>query len=60
MGVLMREVLAGPPPAGGPPPQAGELEQLGQRLGVVGPVLNVILIVILFLMIWKPGGPSIR
>ena len=29
MGVLMHEVLAGPPPTGGPPPQAAELEQLG-------------------------------
>jgi hypothetical protein len=57
MGVLMREVLAGPPPAGGPPPQAAEMESLGQKLGVVGPVMNLILIVILFLMVWKPGGP---
>ena len=40
---------------GGPPPQAAEMEQLGQRLGVVGPILNLILIVILFLMVWKPG-----
>ena len=55
MGVLMHEVLAGPPPTGGPPPQAAEMEQLGQRLGVVGPLLNLILIVILFLMVWKPG-----
>jgi hypothetical protein len=31
------------------------MEQLGQRLGVVGPLLNLILIVILFLMVWKPG-----
>jgi hypothetical protein len=29
---------------------------LGQRLGVLGPVLNVILIAILFLMVWKPGA----
>jgi hypothetical protein len=56
MGVLMREVLAGPPPVGGPPPQAAEMEQLGQRLGVSGPILDVILIVILFLMVWKPGA----
>lgn len=63
MGVLMREMLAGPPPngsvpeptAGGPPPQAVEMEALGKKLGVVGPVLNLILITILFLMVWKPG-----
>jgi hypothetical protein len=57
MGVLMRELAAGPPPAGGPPPQATEMQSLGQRLGVLGPVLTVIMIVILFLMVWKPGGP---
>jgi hypothetical protein len=56
MGVLMHEVAAGPPPAGGPPPQAAEMASLGQRIGVVGPILNVILIVILFLMVWKPGA----
>jgi hypothetical protein len=56
MGVLMHEVAAGPPPAGGPPPQAAEMATLGQRMGVVGPILNVILIVILFLMVWKPGA----
>ena len=60
MGVLMRElVTAGPPPAGappGPPPQAVEMQALGQRLGVVGPTLDLIMIVILFLMVWKPGA----
>jgi hypothetical protein len=55
MGVLMREMLAGPPPAGGPPPQAVEMEALGKKLGVFGPALDLILIVILFLMVWKPG-----
>jgi hypothetical protein len=55
MGVLMHELAAGPPPVGGPPPQAAEMASLGQRMGIVGPVLNIILIVILFLMVWKPG-----
>jgi uncharacterized membrane protein len=57
MGALMREVLAGPPAVGGPPPQAAEMETLGKKLGVVGPVLNLILIAIIFLMVFKPGGP---
>jgi hypothetical protein len=56
MGVLMHEMAAGPPPAGGPPPQAAEMATLGQRVGMVGPILNIILIVILFLMVWKPGA----
>jgi uncharacterized membrane protein len=57
MGVLMHEMAAGPPPVGGPPPQAIEMEGLGKKLGVVGPVLNLILVAILFLMVFKPGGP---
>ena len=61
MGVLMRELVdAGPPPAGGaapagPPPQAVELAALGQRVGVTGAFLDIMVIVILVLMVWKPG-----
>lgn len=55
MGVLMHEMVAGPPPVGGPPPQAVEMEALGKKLGVVGPVFNLLLVAILFLMVWKPG-----
>jgi uncharacterized membrane protein len=56
MGVLMREMLAERTP-GGPPPQAVEMETLGKKLGVVGPALDLILIAILSLMVFKPGGP---
>jgi hypothetical protein len=60
MGVLMRELVdAGPPPAGGapagPPPQAAELATLGQRVGVSSAFLDIMMIVILVLMVWKPG-----
>jgi predicted integral membrane protein DUF2269 len=60
MGVLMRELTAaGPLPAGaapgGPPPQAAELGALGQRVGAAGAFLDITLIVILALMVWKPG-----
>jgi hypothetical protein len=55
MGVLLHEMASGPPPAGGAPPQVAEMQSLGQRMGTVGPILDVILIVILFLMVWKPG-----
>jgi uncharacterized membrane protein len=57
MGVLMREMAGGPPPVGGPPPQAAEMASIGQRLAVVGPILDLSMIVILFLMVFKPGGP---
>lgn len=56
LGALMREMVAGPPPAGGPPPQVAEMQTIGQRLGTVGPILDLILVVIIFLMVWKPGA----
>ena len=57
MGVLMHEMRDGPPPVGGPPPQAAEMASIGQKLGVVGPILDLAMIVVLFLMVFKPGGP---
>lgn len=58
MNALMEELAVGPPPgaaAGGPPPQAIELEERGKRQGVVAMVLDCILVVIVFLMVFKPG-----
>lgn len=55
---LQRELVgAGPPPAGaaGPPPQVLEMERLGKQMGVIGPILNLALVVILVLMVFKPG-----
>jgi len=57
MGVLMHEMRDGPPPVGGPPPQAAEMASIGQKLAVVGPILDLAMIVVLFLMVFKPGGP---
>jgi uncharacterized membrane protein len=57
MGVLMYEMAAAPPPAGGPPPQAAEMAAIGQKLGIVGPILDLAMIAVLFLMVFKPGGP---
>ena len=59
---LMRElVAAGPPGAGtgGPPPQVAQMEALGKQCAAFGGTLNVLLIVIVFLMVWKPGGPRV-
>src|SRR3954452_15143137 len=58
MGKLLAELNAGPPPgagATGPPPQVAEIEAAGKRLAIGGMVLNLILLVILFLMVVKPG-----
>jgi uncharacterized membrane protein len=56
----MRELMAtlaeagAPGAAGGPPPQAVELEQRGRTVGIVSGVLNLMVVVILALMVWKP------
>lgn len=53
---LQRELVAMGPPgaAGGPPPQVLELGKLGARVGIYGTVLDLLLVVILFLMVWRP------
>ena len=48
---------AGGPPAGGPPPQALELEERGKRQATISIVLNLLVIVITYLMVAKPGWP---
>jgi uncharacterized membrane protein len=53
---LQRELVAmSGAPAGGPPPQVAELEALGKQQAMGGMTNTVIAIVILYLMIWKPG-----
>lgn len=54
MQALVREVIAAGPPVGGPPPQAAEMESVGKRLAIGGAFLDVLLVVILLLMVWKP------
>jgi uncharacterized membrane protein len=53
---LLAEMEAGPPPAGGPPPQVAEIERLGKRQAAGGTTLNLVTVVFLVLMIWKPGA----
>jgi hypothetical protein len=47
----------GPPPAGasGPPSQVVEMEEIGKQVGIAGATLNLILIAVLTLMVFKPG-----
>jgi hypothetical protein len=52
---LQKEMEQGPPPAGGPPVQVAELQSIGTRLAPTGMVLNLLLVVIVVLMITKPG-----
>ena len=60
MNVLAAElVAAGPPPAGapagGPPPQVVEMEGLEKKLAAAGTFLNVLVVVVVALMVFKPG-----
>jgi hypothetical protein len=50
-------VAAGPPPAGasGPPPQVAEMEALEKKLGMGGAFLSFMIVVLIFLMVFKPG-----
>lgn len=53
---LQEELLAAGPTTGGPPPQVAELAALGQRLAMAGTFLNLLVVVLVVLMIFKPGG----
>lgn len=56
---LSRELAnAGAPPAGAsePPPQVLEIDALGKRLGMLGGINHLLVVVILYLMVAKPGG----
>ncbi len=57
MNALAAELLAGGPSAAGqgPPPQVAELEARGKKAAAVGMFLNLLVVAILFLMVWKPG-----
>ena len=49
----------GPPPADappGPPPQVAEMERRGKMLGASSTFLDLLLVAIIVLMIWKPGA----
>lgn len=50
-------VAAGPPPAGasGPPPQVAAMEALEKKLAVGGAFLSFALLVMVALMVFKPG-----
>lgn len=61
MNGLMAHLASGPAPGaggsgpGGPPPQVTELEQRGKKAATVGGILNLMLVAMVVLMIWKPG-----
>lgn len=59
MNALMEEMVAAGPPTGapsGPPPQAGMLEALGKQVGAASGVLHLSTLVLVYLMVFKPGA----
>jgi uncharacterized membrane protein len=55
---LQRQLVSGGPPPGGatgPPPQVLEMEKIGKQMGIIGPVLNLFMVAVLVLMVFKPG-----
>jgi hypothetical protein len=52
---LLAEMEQAPPPAGGPPPQLVQIEALGKKQAAAGMTANLLVVVLLILMIWKPG-----
>jgi len=42
----------------GGPADGAEMEALGKRLAMGGMTLNLLIVIIVVLMIWKPGGPG--
>lgn len=59
MNALMAELVNGAPPAGGatggPPPQVAEIEARGKKAGMVGGALSLMAVVVVILMVFKPG-----
>jgi uncharacterized membrane protein len=52
--VLMLEMESNPTPAGGPSPQLAEIQAIGKRQAAAGGFLDVLLIVLVALMVFKP------
>jgi hypothetical protein len=55
MGVPPADPSAAASPPGSLPPQVEELQERGRRVGLASAFLNVNVVLILFLMVWKPG-----
>jgi uncharacterized membrane protein len=53
--IELQRAMAAAPVGSGPPPEAAEYDRLFQRDAVVGTALDVIVVVIVFLMVFKPG-----
>lgn len=51
---LLVEMEQAGPPTGGPPPQVAQIQALGKKQGMTSMVLDVALIAMLALMIWRP------
>jgi uncharacterized membrane protein len=53
--IVLQKELVGAPAAAGPPPQVAEIEQCNQRLALASTINHVFLLVIIVMMVFKPG-----
>jgi hypothetical protein len=61
MVALQQELVSMGPPregvaAAGPPPQVAVLEAVGKRVGMVSGILHLMFVMVLYLMVFKPGA----
>ncbi len=52
---LQKEMIAAGSSASAPPPQAAELQALGKKIGPIAGSLHLALLVMVYLMVFKPG-----
>ena len=57
MNALLVEMAELPAGSAGPPPQAAQVDALAKQIATLEAILDVVLVVILVFMVFKPGGP---
>lgn len=57
MNALLAELTDGSTAGGGAPAQVAEVEQRGKRAAMLGGMVNLLVVVALVVMVWKPGFP---
>ncbi len=59
MNALLDELAEVPARGSGPPPQAAELDAITKQIAIVEAILDVVFVVLLVFMVFKPGGPRL-
>ena len=59
MNALLDELAEVPAGGSGPPPQAAELDAITKQIAILEAILDVVFVVLLVFMVFKPGGPRL-